>query len=254
MMHILSIGNSFSEDAQRYLHAFSVAEGNEIHCVNLFIGGCSLAAHWENARLDHPLYHYQENGEPQQINGEPRLVTIYQALTERKWDVVTIQQASHDSGDYATYQPYLGHLAAYIRRWAPQARLMIQQTWAYEIDSHHPAFPRYQSNQETMYDALTAAYTRASQAVRAPLIPSGAVIQALRREPPFDYANGGLSLCRDGFHMSEDFGRYALAATWYSALTGLPAHAPILPLDQTEAPALSLLSLICQTAAAILHL
>ena len=41
-MKILSIGNSFSEDAQRYLKLIAGANGRELTCVNLYIGGCSL--------------------------------------------------------------------------------------------------------------------------------------------------------------------------------------------------------------------
>lgn len=52
------------------------------------------------------------------------------------------------------------------------------------------------------------------------MIPSGDVIQALRKVPPFVYGEGGMSLCRDGFHMHYLYGRYALAATWYERLIG----------------------------------
>ena len=47
-MKLLSIGNSFSTDAHRFLH--TVAEQNlcEIDTANLFIGGCSLQTHWQN--------------------------------------------------------------------------------------------------------------------------------------------------------------------------------------------------------------
>ena len=38
--------------------------------------------------------------------------------------------------------------------------------------------------------------------------------------PEFDYQNGGLSLCRDGFHLSLDYGRYAAAATWLHIIIG----------------------------------
>ena len=55
----------------------------------------------------------------------------------------------------------------------------------------------------------------------AEVLPSGPVVQYLREnEPLFDYKNGGLSLNRDGFHLSWDYGRYAAAATWYKVLTG----------------------------------
>ena len=36
-MRVLSIGNSFSQDAQYYLHDLSIQEGREIECINLLI-------------------------------------------------------------------------------------------------------------------------------------------------------------------------------------------------------------------------
>ncbi len=39
MLKILSIGNSFSQDAQRYLYDISKSNGEEIKNVNLYIGG-----------------------------------------------------------------------------------------------------------------------------------------------------------------------------------------------------------------------
>ena len=38
--------------------------------------------------------------------------------------------------------------------------------------------------------------------------------------PEFDYENGGLSLCRDSFHLSEDYGRFLAGAVWFKKLTG----------------------------------
>jgi hypothetical protein len=52
------------------------------------------------------------------------------------------------------------------------------------------------------------------------MIPSGDVIQLLRKTEPFDYRNGGISLCRDGFHLSFDYGRYAAGAVWFETLVG----------------------------------
>ena len=47
-MNVLSIGNSFSQDAQRYLHGIARAAGEKIANVNLYIGGCSLERHHQN--------------------------------------------------------------------------------------------------------------------------------------------------------------------------------------------------------------
>jgi hypothetical protein len=51
-----------------------------------------------------------------------------------KWDYVTIQQASIKSHDFSTYQPHAGFLRDLITKHAPQAKLLIHQTWAYRVD------------------------------------------------------------------------------------------------------------------------
>ena len=45
-MNVLAIGNSFSEDATRYLHQIAKAQGTPLTVVNLVIGGCSLERHY----------------------------------------------------------------------------------------------------------------------------------------------------------------------------------------------------------------
>ena len=48
-MNILSIGNSFSQDAQRYLHRIAKADGCTLNTFNLYIGGCPLSLHYRNS-------------------------------------------------------------------------------------------------------------------------------------------------------------------------------------------------------------
>lgn len=243
MLRILSIGNSCSQDAQHDLAQLAQAQGGALYCVNLYIGGCSIKQHWANAQQDAAAYDEEICGGVGQ-----RRVSIREALEAEAWDVVTLQQASHDSGKPETYQPELTQLAAYVRCHAPGARLMLHQTWAYEIDSTHGAFPDYGCDQSTMYARLCEAYGQAARAINAPLIPVGDVIQRLRAMTPFDYPHGGLSLCRDGFHLSLNYGRYAAAATWLAVLTGeQPRHAGFLPEGCTEADT-PLLELICKVA------
>jgi len=214
-MRILAIGNSFSMDATAHLAKLAQTDGEELYVLNLYIGGCSLKRHWENMQADAAEYDEQFHG----VSTGKKL-SIDQALADGPWDVITLQQASHDSGIYESYEPYLTELAAHVREKAPGAKLWIHQTWAYEIDSTHPEFVRYDHDQNKMYEALTDAYDKAAKAVNAELIPCGRVIQTLRQLPFFDYANGGHSLCRDGFHMDLTYGRYAIAAAWYVCLTG----------------------------------
>lgn len=230
-MKVLAIGNSFSQDATAYLHRMAKLADVDMKVVNLFIPGCSLETHWENAESGTPAYAYELNGEETQ-----RTISLKDSLIEENWDIVTLQQASHFSGQAATYEPYLAQLTGYVRALSSQARIFLHETWAYETDSDHGAFVTYHCNQNEMYIRLKEAYRSAASALNLPLIPTGDVIQALRGFPAFCYAGGGLSLCRDGFHLCRTYGRFAAAAVWLETLTGVDIRTnPFVP-DDPQGP------------------
>jgi hypothetical protein len=210
MTNILAIGNSFSQDATAYLYSMAEAAGKEIKVVNLYIGGCSLETHWANILSDAALYDYELNGQ-----NTGRKISIKEALKEEAWDYVTLQQVSGESGLIDTYYPYLLNISEYVREYAPTAEQLLHQTWAYEFDSNHSDFGKYDRVQLKMHLAINTVYHNLSEKLSFRVIPSGDVIQQLRSKPVFDYGNGGISLCRDGFHMDFVYGRYALAATWF---------------------------------------
>lgn len=212
---ILAIGNSFSEDATYYLKKIADSAGIDLKVVNLYIGGCSLELHDQNIACDAPDYEEMLNGAP-----TGRKVSIRQALESDRWDVVTVQQVSSFSGIPESYEPFGARVLDYVKAYAPQAKIYFHATWAYEIDSDHPAFSSYQGSQTKMYEAICQAASQFASCHQLPVIPSGSVIQKLRETPCFDYPNRGPSLCRDGFHMSMDYGRYAVALCWYEMLVG----------------------------------
>ena len=215
MMKILAIGNSFSEDASAYIHQMAEIAGYDVQIVNLYIGGCPLERHWQNVE-NNGYYDYHRNGVK-----SARRMTIAEALDMDTWDVIVTQQASHDSGWLCSYEPFLPLLVDYIKRKAPSAKLYLQETWAYEHGSTHGNFMRYNRDQQLMYDKLHECYTQVAKKYSLGLIPSGTVIQKLRQLSEFHVPTGGLSLCRDGFHMSFDYGRYTLACVWLKTLLGL---------------------------------
>lgn len=212
-MKILAIGNSFSEDATAYLYQIAKESIEDLKIVNLYIGGCSLKRHWDNVTDDIADYDYQLNG-----NHTGRKISIREALEEENWDIITLQQCSGQSGLAESYYPYIEQLSEYVGKLVPGARQWIHKTWAYETDSNHEEFVYYDRSQEKMYEELSKAYALAAEKLSLEMIPCGDVIQYLRSLPAFDYGNGGMSLCRDGFHMNIPYGRYALALTWYKTL------------------------------------
>ena len=55
-MKILSIGNSFSQDAHRWLYKLAKLNGIELETANLYIGGCSLETHFKNLEENNAFY------------------------------------------------------------------------------------------------------------------------------------------------------------------------------------------------------
>lgn len=214
-IRVLAIGNSFSEDAvENNLHELGEAQGTCIIVGNLYIGGCPLQRHWDNAQYDRPAYRYRKvdaEGKRQQ-HDNTRLST---ALQDEHWDYISLQQASGLSGQYETYEPYLKQLIAYVKKYQPKAKIIWHQTWAYQHNSSHGAFPNYDCNQLTMYYRIVSA---SQQAMRDNgikiVVPSGTAIQNARTTFIGDNMN------RDGYHLQLQYGRYTAACTWVETLTG----------------------------------
>lgn len=215
-MKILSIGNSFSEDAHRWLNSLAASQGVDIQTANLYIGGCSLETHWINEKENNAFYDYQVNG-----NDAEEKISINEALHRDDWDIVTLQQVSDLSGITESYEPYISELFAKVKTVLPNAEIYLHRTWAYEIDTEHTGFANYGCNQQEMYLKIQQATKAVAQKLNVKIIPTGDIVQALREnEPEFDYRNGGVSLCRDGYHLTYDIGRFAASATWFVTLTG----------------------------------
>ena len=208
-MKILSIGNSFSQDAQRYLYDLAKKEGVDLKVVNLYIGGCSLATHHQNMKEDAPAYLFELNGKSTGL-----FVSISQALASDEWDVITLQQASRFSWDYTTYQPYITELADYIRSRCPSAKIYIHETWAYPEGSQSLRDTNVYTKAEQMYLDLKDAYRKAFKDINAfDIIPSGSAL--------FRVTQTGINkVHRDNLHASLGVGRYLLALTWFKTLTG----------------------------------
>lgn len=233
-MKLLSIGNSFSDDAQRYLHGFAEAAGDDIQCWNLYIGGCSLARHWDNFTSEAPAYTLMKNGETAE-NG----VSIPELLRRGGWDAITLQQVSQDAGVPDTYEPDLGNLVRAVRRMCPGARLFFQETWEYAHDSGHEGFRVYHNDCNEMYQQVRNAVREAADRYGMAVIPAGDAVHAAKALPEFDVGHGGVSLYRDGFHMGLGYGRYLLACVWYQTLLGKsPVGNGFAALDEPADPAL----------------
>ena len=209
-MNVLCIGNSFSEDASAYLQ--DVAAG-ELYVRNLAIGGCSLERHYNNIVGDVVDYQYQENGECVKIS------SVSETLKERKWDVITVQQVSNDSGIIDTYEPFLGEIVKFIREKCPNAKIVLHRTWAYDERSDHGGFVNYDKDRKKMFKAIVDTTEEIAKKYGFDIIPCGNAVEEASALPEFEQ---GAELCmhRDGFHLSLDYGRYLAALVMCKYFTG----------------------------------
>jgi len=221
-MKTLAIGNSFSDDATGWLQQIAKAAGIDLKAVSLCIGGCPLSLHWANALNDEREYFVSVNGE-----GTDEMLSIKEALESDNFDFITFQQGSILSGKPDTYYPYIENLFHFVRAMCPDAEILIHQTWAYE--SGYERLSEYENSSDVMFNCVKEAYALAAERLGdlngAPIriIPCGEAMQAARANPLFTTTFGDgnpLSLNRDGFHASFEYGRYLLGAVWYEVFTG----------------------------------
>ena len=214
-MRILSIGNSFSQDAQKWLHQIAEASGVDLTVKNLYIGSCTLGTHWNNFSAEAVAYDYETNG----VNDGSRS-SIQSALREGSWDVITFQQQSGRAGRPETYFPYLEKLVEGVKAICPDAKLAFQETWEYDYNSTHGDFGFYETNSDIMYGMIYATAHAMTERYGLLNIPSGEAVHAAKHYPEFDVRLGGQSLYRDAFHMHLIYGRMLLGYVWFKKLCG----------------------------------
>ena len=243
-MNILTIGNSFTDSLELYFPTAVQSARCDLHFERANFGGCELARHWSYIEAE------ERDVRCRIYQGGRKLRSI---LELRAWDVVTIQQASHDSWRPETFQPWAGNIIAYVKKHAPQAEVVIQQTWAYRAD-HPQLLPgsEWGVSQDEMYERLTENYTKLARDYKLRIIPTGYAVQLTRRNSERKFVNydpalidtlawpdlppqagdvvgqcswrknpdtGELYLNRDLIHLNPR-GQYLQACVWFAMLYG----------------------------------
>ena len=219
-IHILAIGNSFSDDGLWLLYNILEQLGyDDIIVANLYIGGCTVETHKNNLQNDKAAYTYRINKDGTWSSREGYKASA--VLKAYDWDFISLQQASNYSGLKSYYKTEeIDYIYQYAYDLAkeknPDVKFVWQMTWAYQQNSTHSAFVNYDKNQMTMYNGILTA----TQEVIVPdkfnpiIVPSGTTIQNLRTTFIGD------NVTRDGYHLNESFARFSAALTWAIKLTG----------------------------------
>ena len=247
-MNILTIGNSFTWSLETYFPAVVHAGGEKLNLKFMNFGGCELHRHWAyiNAEIQNPGIGFYQGVD------FPVAARMDKVLAEGSWDVVTIQQASHASWRAETFEPYAGYIVEYVRKFAPKAEIVVQQTWSYRAD--HAQFrpgSKWGITQDEMYEKLTKNYKDLASRYGLRMIPVGYAVELARKNGPVRFrpydpelcnklvwpdlppqagdvvgniswtkgADGEMHLCRDLVHLNIR-GEYLQACVWFAFLYG----------------------------------
>lgn len=189
---VLTIGNSFANNAADYLDEISAAAGRPIIIGRANIGGASIERHLNEA--DKFLADREAPGAKaygtaavmdDPLSSTGNRVNLYQALTYRQWDVITVQQVSTLSYKPESFEPGLTRLLEYIHQTNPQARVLLHQVWAYRIDS--PRFKAWGIDQQEMHRLVCEAYDLAAEQHGLQQLPVGDAFYLARQTPRWTY-------------------------------------------------------------------
>ena len=184
-LKVLMIGNSFSNSVKTYLPKVTASSGkHKIVLGGVSIGSCTLERHCDNFEKEQKdpnfkSYAFTVSGE--KLTGR---FSLTYALKYKKWDIVTIQQASAASYKKDKTLPYADKLIAYIRKLAPQAEIVVHQTWAWRADSSRYKSPKANLTQESMYKGIVENYNAVAQKHNLRIIPVGTAVQLYRQKLP----------------------------------------------------------------------
>lgn len=248
-VRVLTVGNSFAENALEYLPDIVDASGHKLVYAKANLGGCTLIRHWNHVE--------KYEADPTDSSGRPYRngkVSLADLLAEQDWDFVTLQQVSIQSHDPATYRPYAQQLHDYIRASAPEAQVLLHQIWAYRTDDKRfvPANKGKEPHtHEEMYRQVRAAYHEIADELNVEILPSGDAMYladiddqwGYRKDSSFDFPHaefpslpdqshslhvgwrwrkakdGNYQLSMDGHHANAT-GEFLLGCVWFERLFG----------------------------------
>ena len=246
-LKVLAIGNSFSVCVLKEMPKIATDLGCKLDFCSMYIGGCTLGKHAGNLNKTNAspysiTWSYvscEQGSEPfkdalTEANGK-YYSNIVKMLKADKWNVVTIQQGSHQSWRPGSYEPHGTMLINAIKKHAPQAKIYVQQTWSYTPWDNR--LKKWGIDQNQMFDGIEKAYGEFAKSHGLDLILTGKAIQLFRKELPVKYTensnaddvvgvnkfkkleNGKYWISGDPFHLNKK-GVYFQALVWTAKLFG----------------------------------
>lgn len=215
-LRILTIGNSFADNATRYLGEAAQSAGKKVVLFKANLGGHSMEQH-----ATYLAAHRANPDDGKMYRRQSGKISLPEALKLEPWDVVTIQQVSSKSFKPETFEPYASELVAAVKEFAPQASIWVHETWEY-----HPEYLAKRQTPPTlsMYEELHKAYGDLAKRYGLNIIPVGTAFHVALTEKgwqpipdsDFDYNNPPLNV-----NPKETRGLH-VGKRWFTRKTGAP--------------------------------
>lgn len=215
---VLTIGNSFSENVSAYATEIAAAQGYDLLFGYLKYPSSTIEQHIRNAERNSQVYKFEYTGSMGRVtvkDGVSSFASIKDALTFTDWDIIVLQEGSTSSVDFNNYLN-IGKLVEYVRSFAPDAEIMLHETWSWgiwgDLDDADTA-----NDHEKCY-GIIANYILASEILceGATVIHSGMAIESARHYYNDHYKfnetdNGNYQ------HLNE-LGKYIAGATYVATI------------------------------------
>ena len=210
---VLTIGNSFAENASGFATEIAAASGKSLTFGYLKYPSCTIEQHYNNAVSDNAVYKFAvtENSGGTVVkttvkDGSSSFATVKEALQYADWDIVVIQQGSTASYDYSTYAKAPA-LIEYIKGLLPDAEIMVHETWSWATWS-------LDNNPANDFKNIEKAYHQlAGDNGNLRIIPSGRAFEFARRD--------GISVNDSDNQHANSYGQYLAGACYVSAVFGI---------------------------------
>ena len=175
-LNILGFGNSFTYSLDPYFQEVVKSAGYGMRFGLLTIGGKSLEQHWSNIQKEEADPTYKQF----------KTYTYREKLQSVPWDVVVFQQSSPLGWKPESFFPFVQDLADYVKKNAPTAEVLLQQTWSYRADDKR--LEEWGLTQESMFRKLVDAYAETAKKLGGVrVIPMGEAVQWARGNQPQGY-------------------------------------------------------------------
>lgn len=214
-LKVLMVGNSYSLSVMDRIPAVAKSCGCQLDICNMYIGGCPMERHVGNIAKS------EANPEARQYGirsswafGEkpdfPKSANIPEMLSIEKWDIVTVQQASPHSFRLESYHPYGDKLVETIRKYAPQAEIVVQETWSDFPET--PRLKKWSLTSQEMYKQLHWCYGDFAKRYGFRVIPTGTAVE---------FTRGKVNVQSGSDPHLNAKGKYLQALVWVSKLFGV---------------------------------